>query len=317
MTGDTPDALIALALIVSRFLEYSAASVLMGSALFFLYALPAAGPGSAANLRWSKPLLAGAAVLLVASTLLGLLAQTAVLAGSWADALTADSLGAVITQMDLGKAALARAACAILAGLGAAVLPRGRKLWLVTALLGILAMATFGWMGHGVSTEGNGHTLHLVADIVHALAAAMWVGALAAFVGLVLPKDQDFERLSAIADALQRFSPLGIGLVAALGVTGLINAWFLVGTHIGAALRDPYGQLLALKLMFFAAMLALAALHRQRSVPALAARVASQVLPHGDALASLRRSVALEALLGVAVLALVAWFGTLAPPGGM
>jgi putative copper resistance protein D len=306
-----------IAVVVCRFGQYAAASVLMGSALFFVYALPAAGSASAAELRWSKPLLAGAAVLLAVATLLGLLAQTAALAGSWADGLTADSLGAVITQMDLGKAVLVRAACAMLAGLGAASLPRGRVLWLTAGLLGTLAVATFGWTGHGLATDGTGHALHLVADIVHALAAAMWLGALAAFVSLLVGREQDFERLSATAEALRRFSPLGMGLVAALAVTGLVNAWFLVGLDVRAALRDPYGQLLALKLVLFAAMLALAALHRQRSVPALAARIAAQGLPHADALASLRRSVALEALLGFAVLALVAWFGTLEPPTAM
>ena len=55
--------MIELAVIVLRLVQYSAASVLMGSALFFVYALPAHGPGSAASLRWSKPALAGAALL--------------------------------------------------------------------------------------------------------------------------------------------------------------------------------------------------------------------------------------------------------------
>jgi len=317
VSGDAPGDLIALAVIVCRFAQYASASVLMGSALFFVYALPAAGAGSAAQLRWTRPLLAGAALLLAAATLLGLLAQTASLAGSWTDALTGESLGAVITQMDLGKAALVRTACAILAAVSTAVLPRGRALWVAAGLLGTLATASFGWMGHGLATEGTGHSLHLAADVVHSLAAAMWVGALAAFVGLLVPREQAFERLSATAEALRRFSLVGIGLVVVLAVTGLANAWFLVGTDIGAALRAPYGRLLALKLILFAGMLVLAALHRQRSVPALAARIGAQALPQGDALASLRRSVALEALLGFAVLALVAWFGTLEPPMAM
>jgi putative copper resistance protein D len=172
-------------------------------------------------------------------------------------------------------------------------------------------------MGHGATTDGGGHWVHLGADILHALAAALWLGALAAFAGLVLPRAQPSERLAATARALTRFSPLGMALVATLAVTGLVNAWYLVGTDVATALRDPYGQLLALKLALFAAMLALAALHRQRSVPALAARIEARTLPQGDALASLRRSLLAEALLGFAVLALVAWFGTLPPPMAM
>jgi putative copper resistance protein D len=307
--------MIELAVIVCRFAQYSAASVLMGSALFFVYALPARGPGSAAELRWPRPLLAGAALLLTAAALLGLVARTALLAGSLADALTVGSLTAVVTQMDLGKAALARAALALVALVYALTVPRGRALWLGVGALGAFATATIGWMGHGSATDGEGHTLHLTADVLHALAAVLWLGALVAFTGLVAARRPSFERLAATAEALRRFSPLGIALVATLAVTGLVNGWFLIGVKVATALDDPYGQLLALKLALFAAMLALAALHRQRSVPALAARMAGRGVSLDEALASLRRSLLAEALLGFAVLALVAWFGTLPPPG--
>ncbi len=310
-----PGDVTALAVIPLRLVQYSAASVLMGSALFFFYALPADGPGSAVELRWPKPLLAGAAVILAVAALLGLVARTVVLAGSLTDALTAESLTAVVTQMDLGKAALARAALAFTAFVYALVVRRGRTLWLGVAVLGTIATATFGWMGHGAATEGGGRALHLAADALHALAAALWLGALVAFVCLVARGRQDFARLSATARALQRFSPLGIALVATLAVTGLVNAWYLVGTNVAAALHDAYGQLLALKLALFAGMLALAALHRQRSVPALVARVSSGMPPRGDALGALRRSLLVEALLGFGILAAVAWLGTLPPPG--
>nr|WP_166176330.1 copper homeostasis membrane protein CopD [Altererythrobacter segetis] len=302
--------MIELAVILLRLVQYSAASVLMGSALFFVYALPARGPASAASLRWAKPLLIGAALMLAAGTLLGLALQTEMLA----DELSAEALTAVVTQMDLGKAAVARAALALIAAICAMVVPRGRTLWLGTGVLGSLACATFGWMGHGAATEGGGHTLHLVADVLHALAAAGWIGALVAFAALAAPPGQEPERLSALSAALQRFSPVGISLVAALAATGLVNVWYLIGTDVAAVLRDPYAQLLALKLVLFTAMLALAALHRQRSVPALAATLETNLLPQGDVLASLRRSLFGEAALGLAVLAAVAWLGTLAPP---
>jgi putative copper resistance protein D len=308
---------IELALIVCRLVQYVAASVLMGSTLFFIYALPAHGPGSAAELRWPRPLLAAAAILLAIATLVGLVTQTAELAGSLSDALTAESLGAVVTQMDLGKAALARAALALAAVFCVTLVRFARGSWLTCGVLGTLACATFGWAGHGLATDGAGHWLHLGADVIHALAAAGWIGALVAFVALAFPRNQDFARLSVVATALQRFSPIGVSLVATLVVSGLINTWFLVGADVVGALHDPYGQFLALKLALFAGMLALAALHRQRSVPALVARVSSRTLPQADALAALRRSIAAEALIGLAVLAVVAWLGTLPPPAAM
>lgn len=306
-----------LAVIVFRLVQYSAASVLMGSALFFVYALPAQGLGSAGSLRWPRPVLLGAALALFAATLLGLIAQTAMLAGSLADALTAESLTAVVTQMPFGKAALARAILALFAALYIVVTPRRRALWMGAGLVGTLACVTFGWMGHGPSTQGAGHMPHLAADVLHALAAAMWLGALAAFVGLVAPRRQEFAELAVTAQALERFSPVGIALVATLAATGLVNAWYLIGTDVGATLRSAYGQLLALKLALFVGMLALAALHRHRSVPALAEKIEARLLPQGDALASLRRSLLLEAIFGFGVLAAVAWFGMLEPPMAM
>jgi putative copper resistance protein D len=308
---------IELAVILLRFAQYSAASVLMGSALFFFYALPPQGSASAAGLRWPRPLLAGAAVLLALSAIAGLVAQTAVLAGSLADALTGEALSAVFTQMDLGKAALARAALGLTAAIYVGLAGRERASWLVAGLLGAMASATFGWMGHGPATEGSGHMLHLAADVLHALAAAAWIGALVAFAGLTVPKRQEPAALAAIAEALKSFSPIGIALVATLVLTGLVNTWYIVGLHVAAAVHDLYGQLLALKLTLFAGMLALAAFHRQRAVPALAAQISARLLPTEDALASLRRSIAAEAVLGFAVLGLVGWFGMLEPPGPM
>jgi putative copper resistance protein D len=302
---------IELAVIILRLVQYSAASVLMGSALFFFYALPAAGPASAASLRWPKPLLSASAVLLAIAALLGLAAQTV----SLADALTVETLATVVTEMDLGKAALARTALALVAWVYIILAPRGRAPWLGAGVLGTLACATFGWMGHGAATEGSGHALHLAADILHVLAAALWLGAVTAFAALAAPRNQDRSRLEAIAAALDRFSMLGIALVTTLAATGLVNAWFLVGLDLAGALHDPYGQLLALKLLFFAGMLALAALHRQRSVPALVAIVSADAPPQRGVLRSLRRSLLTEALLGLAVLAVVAWLGTLSPAG--
>ena len=309
--------MIELAAILCRLAQYSAASILAGSALFFVYALPSQGPASAARLHWSKPLLLVSAIVLLIGTVAGLVTETAVLAGSLADALTAEALTAVVSQMDLGKAALARVVLALIAMFWTALVPRRRALWLGAGMLGALACVSIGWMGHGGATDGAGHVPHLAADIVHVLAAALWVGALVAFVGLVVARKQGPEQLLVTALALQRFSPIGIALVATIAATGLVNTWYMIGTDIAAAIHAPYGQLLALKIALFAGMLAFAALHRQRSVPALAARLSSNRQPEQDALASLRRSIAVEALLGFAVLAMVAWFGTLEPPMAM
>ena len=87
------------------------------------------------------------------------------------------------------------------------------------------------------------------------------------------------------------------------------NTWFLVDVANG--LQSLYSKLLVLKMVLFAGMFALAARHRQRAVPALTCSLSAGE----DALTSLRRSLAVEGALGFAVLAVVAWLGTLSPVG--
>ncbi|WP_315760457.1 CopD family protein [Sphingomonas sp. Y38-1Y] len=72
-----------------------------------------------------------------------------------------------------------------------------------------------------------------------------------------------------------------------------------------------YGQLLLAKLGAFAAMVGLASLNRFRLTPALGS-VASSGAARRE-IGALRLSLAFEAALGIAVLALVAWLGTLEP----
>lgn len=295
------------AVVVLRLMQYAGAAVLMGSSLFFLYALPAAPP-------WGRRLLAAAGALLAVSALLGLGAQTGVMAGSLADGLKPDALLAVAGGTNLGMAAVVRAAVAALAALLMLVLPPGRGAWLAAAGLGAVAAASFAWMGHGAATEGAGQAPHLISDILHAWAAAIWIGALVMFLALLRRRDPTPDDTIALHRALHGFSSLGTALVAVLVATGLVNSGFLVGVdRIDGLWTTPYGRLLSLKLLVFAGMLGLAAANRFRLTPALGAALASPHEP--SALAGLRRSLVAETALGVAVLGLVAWFGTLAPPG--
>jgi putative copper resistance protein D len=73
-----------------------------------------------------------------------------------------------------------------------------------------------------------------------------------------------------------------------------------------------YGQLLFAKLALFAAMLGLAALNRFRLTPRFEASIAAA--DHRGALGALRASLRVETTCIVAILALVAWLGTLEPP---
>lgn len=307
-----------LAVIAFRLLQYAGAMVLMGSSLFFIYALPPSGDGSAARTRWARPLLVGAGAVLAAAAALGLAAQTSVLAGSVRDGLKIETLTAVVSTMTLGKAAVVRIAAAVLAVIGLLALRPGRPSWIVASVLGTIATASLAWMGHGAATEGPLGLLHLGSDVLHALAASIWIGALASFFGLLAAASPNTPASrQALHHALHGFAGVGSALVAVLVLTGLINSWVLVSPdRLSSLWTTPYGQLLSLKLMVFAAMLAMAAANRFRHTPALGRALAAEASPD-PALRGLRRSVAVETALGLAVLILVSVFGMLAPPAAM
>ena len=306
------------AVIALRLLQYVGAMVLMGSSLFFIYALPSSGDGSAAQVRWARPLLVGAGLLLAVAAFAGIGAQSILLVGSVSEGLKAETLTAVVSSMNFGKAAVVRGGAAMLAVIALLTMKPGRPAWMIAGALGVVGTASLAWMGHGAATEGRLGWLHLASDVLHALAAAGWIGALAAFVGLVAtaPPFGPTPRQT-LYRAMHGFSGIGSALVAVLVLTGLVNSWVLVGLdRLSGLWTTPYGQLLSLKVILFVAMLGLAAANRFRHTPALGRELTANGSPE-LALRALRRSVVIEMVLGLAVLALVAVFGTLPPPAAM
>jgi len=302
---------IEAAIVALRWLQYGAAVALLGTPLFLLYGLGRA-PG-AADPVGARRMLAAAALAVALLSLAGLILQTAVMAGSLDEALKPASLGFMIEGTALGKAYVARGAAALLALALLLLVPSGRPLWGLTALAGLVVAASFAWTGHGASTEGPGRLLHLGADIVHAVAAALWLGALVAFARLLArPRD-----LPPVHQALKDFAGVGTLAVALLVVTGLINSGFLIGPdQIAALFTTLYGRLLLLKLALFAAMVAVAARNRYRLTPGLG----NALETGGDAapsIARLRGAVLLETVLGAAILLVVAFMGTLPPPASI
>ncbi|ATQ43852.1 copper homeostasis membrane protein CopD [Caulobacter mirabilis] len=296
------------AVIPLRLLQYLGGAVLLGLPLFMLF--------SGASARWAVRWIAVSAGLTLASGAFALIAQTALMAGSWSAGLTGEALGFVAGGTGLGRAGVVRMAAAALA---LAVLALAPRRWGVLAGLGGVVCAGFAWMGHGAATEGPGGGVHLASDILHSLAAAVWIGALVGFLGLLYTTrpDNDDARLAMLHRALERFSGVGTAAVAVIVGTGLVNGLFLVGLdRLPGLWTTPYGGLLLAKLALFAAMLALAAKNRFTLTPALGAALEGGVSP-APVLDRLKSSLWLETGAAVAVLALVAWLGTLAPISSM
>lgn len=304
--------MIEVAVIALRWLQYSGAVVLLGAPAFLLYSFRGT---DSPDLAWARPTLVVAAVVVALGSLAGLVAQTAVMAGSLGEAVKPASLSFVITGTALGLAMVARAAIALLGLVAALALKPGRGLWTVMAVVGLVVAASFAWTGHGAATEGPGGGLHLVADILHAVAAALWLGALAAFSVLLWRRTAPDDL--AIHRSLQGFAGLGTFAVVLLALTGLVNSGFLVGpARVGDLGASLYGRLLIAKLGLFAVMLAIAAGNRLRLTPMLGAALARGEDPR-TALQRLRRNIGAEILAGALLLAVVAVMGTLAPPAAL
>ena len=109
--------------------------------------------------------------------------------------------------------------------------------------------------------------LPVVADWIHLLAAAVWVGGLTHFaVGLWALRAQRASLMPAslrtqfTALLIPRFSALALASVALLTVTGVYSAYLRIGT-LQALVSTPYGWALIVKLAVAAPMVAMGAIN--------------------------------------------------------
>ncbi|MCK1720220.1 CopD family protein [Bradyrhizobium sp. 141] len=171
------------------------------------------------------------------------------------------------------------------------------------------AFAMIAFIGVGLSLAMTGHAatappqaLTRPAVFLHGLGVAFWIGALAPLVALVS------KPTTATIAVVSRFSRVAVPAVGVLALTGLGLA--IVQLDKPAALIETrYGLILVVKLMLVAVLLALAAFNRFRLTPALAgARKAA---------ATLKRSIMLESIVALAILAVVAGWRFTPPPRTM
>lgn len=301
--------------IVVRLGLYLDLMALFGIAAFALYALR----GDERRFDGAivlGPWLWGSVLLGAALSAVGLAMLAAGMAGIPLASVDLASVETILGATAVGTAWSVRMAALLVALLAVVALRRRPLLALViVTAAAAVALASLAWGGHGAMDEGLTGWVHLAADIVHLLAAGIWVGALVSLLVLLLrPRGDSISgHLALSLRALAGFSLVGTVTVAAILVSGLVNAWLLVGPAAILALpASLYGRLLIAKLLLFAAMVALAATNRFRLVPAFERALAGA--DPAAALGALRRSLAIETGCAVAVLALVAWLGTLEPP---
>ena len=299
---------IDLTVVGLRWLQFAAAVLALGLPLFQGFGLSEPGPPSARR----AAVIAG--LFLAVTAMGGLLAQTAMMAGGWTAGVDPAALGYVVQSTSLGIAHVVRAGLAML-GVATLVAWRRKSGELIAILAFAGAVASFAWSGHGAASEGSLGLLHLAADIAHALAACVWIGALAGFCLLLIRPST--REAGVTARSLAGFASIGTVTVAVLFMTGLINAVFLIGAEgLGRISSLTWGLLLIAKLALFAVMIGLAAHNRFTLTPALSRAITTQA----DADPSVRRlriSIGLEMMVGFALLGLVAAMGVQMPPASM
>ena len=169
----------------------------------------------------------------------------------------------------------------------------------------ICLMGSLAGSGHAAGTPGALGDVHLVADVLHLLAAAAWLGGLlplSLLFGMAL-RQTDPTLASALPVATRRFSTLGLLSVGTLLATGLVNTCMLAGS-LPALAYTGYGGLLLLKVALFGIIVAIASINRLRLMPEL---------PRTDAVRRLNRNARIEVALGLAIIAIVSVLGTLSP----
>jgi copper transport protein len=164
--------------------------------------------------------------------------------------------------------------------------------WRIAIFGGVLAAAGSAFGGHAAAVEGWTRPLIIAADFLHILAAGAWIGGVMMLAVAVLPRAD----APAAANVVRAFSPWALGGFATLAITGAVAAW----THLEHPLapwESRYGRVLLLKLAFVAIVLLLGALNWQRLGPASSTASGNTAL---------RRSVWLEVLMALGILAVTA-----------
>jgi copper transport protein len=168
-------------------------------------------------------------------------------------------------------------------------------------ILSVVAM-----MGVGLSLAASGHAataqpqwLTRPAVFIHGVGVAFWAGALAPLVALARrPAD-------GLLAAANRFSRAAVPVVGLLVLTGLLLAIVQLESF-RALIETNYGIILSIKIALVAVLLGLAALNRFRLTPAFA-HDRSNPQP-------LKRSILIEGIVVIAILALVAGWRFTPPP---
>lgn len=297
-----------------RFAQYVVLLGLFGIVAFRVFRLRQVVPETSMTSFRAIAIAAMAAPVL---SLAVMLVSVAAMMGQPIQDLELSTVQSMVLMTDMGRAFLARIVLLAL-GLAAVLFMRPITRWhILSAWCYGLALVTLAWSGHAAATGGALGLVHRLNDGLHLLAAGLWIGAISWFTILVLAarKNPDHVNPADVRNAMERFAPLGITLVVVVAITGALNAHLVFGLENSMeVLGKTYGWLLAAKVLAVALMVICAARNARlvrRSFIVQSGRRANADL----ALVAVRSSLAVELLLAIFVVMLVAFTGLASPMG--
>jgi copper transport protein len=313
---------------VVRFLDYLSIALMVGGLVFLAFAWrPAFEANRDDEPRWTEAadafrrravqLLAFAVVLGIVVSLVGILLQGASAAGAslWGSlkwSIVEDTLdsrfGTVWLLRGIDWAVLGVLLLAFLRA------PRARR-WLAPLLvLGCAYLAsTPAFSGHA-SVESPVWVM-FPSDFIHVLASSVWVGGIA-FLLLALPaatrRLEPDERTQVLLATLARFSPIALGSVVAIAVTGLVQAYIDV-RRVADLLDTTYGLLVLAKMVLLVVLIGFGWVNRDRIIPRLR-RLVDEAAAPGSIGVLARRNLRGELATMLVVLGVTAVLIAYAPP---
>ena len=238
-------------------ISYITIAVFLGQLVAAGFLLP---QGQAATLRTALLVWARASLLLfLCAAWLALLVQGAKLQHAFP---SAELLWRYLTMTQSGKTWFAREVYGIAMLLGIWLLPTKNVSRKVVCLLVVLALplvAARSLTSHAAAVRDDA-VIALIVDAIHLIATALWAGGLVALWRIFYFDRENHLSAALTAQVVQRFSRLALASVLLLFVTGAYQSWIHVGS-VDILLNTEYGNVLALKLALFLAMLAFGALN--------------------------------------------------------
>ena len=318
---------------LARGLDYLSLALGLGGLAFLLWSwLPALSSVADGGSAWSEAsrafarrlwlLLVVAVALGIVASVLGILLQGASAAGVslWASlkgTILSDTLKSRFGEIWGVRGLLWVAFGALLVGVRMnkrEAIPRLPRPLLLLVGIGALFLAmTPALSGHASVQSPTG--VFFPIDVIHVLAASVWVGGIACLL-LALPAAtrglEAPQRSRLLVATLARFSPLALGCVIAIAITGVVQAYIDVRTFEGL-FHSTYGALVIVKVVLLATLIGFGWINRERVLPALR-RIAGEGASPGAAGMLVRRTMRGELALMLVVFGVTAALVSYAPP---